>query len=58
MMIERVEREAISNLPLSFRLPEFTRAAQPGDEESDTLWDRVISICDRYGLKPREHCLA
>jgi hypothetical protein len=57
-MIERVKREAISNLPLSFRFPEFTRAAQPENEESDTLWDRVIRMCDQYGLKPREHCHA
>jgi hypothetical protein len=53
-MIDRVKRDPISNLQLSFRLPEFARATRPEDEESDTLWDRVIRMCDQYGLKPRE----
>jgi hypothetical protein len=57
-MIEKVKREAIFNLPLGFRLPEVARTAQPEDEESITLWDRVIRMCDQYDLKPREHCPA
>jgi hypothetical protein len=55
-MIEKVKREAIFNLPLGFRLPEVARTAQPEDEEAVTLWDRVIRMCDQYGLQPREHC--
>jgi hypothetical protein len=57
-MIEKVKREAIFNLPLGFRLPEVARTAQPEDEEAVTLWDRVIRMCDQYGLQPREHCPA
>lgn len=57
-MIEKVKSDAIFNLPMRFRLPEVATAAQPEDEEAVTLWDRVIRMCDQYGLKPREHCPA
>ena len=57
-MIDEVKRGPISNFQLSFRLPEFARATRPEGEEPDTLWDRVIRMCDQYGLKPREHCPA
>jgi len=58
-MIEKAKRETILNLPLGFRLPELTRAAQPEKEECcETLWDRVIRMCDQCALKPREHCHA
>ena len=55
----KVKREQIQSLPLSFRFPEFARAAvSPRDEDCETLWDRIIRMCDGYGLKPREHCPA
>lgn len=57
-MIDRVRRDPIADFQPNFRLLEFARAARPEDQESDTLWDRVIRICDQYGLKPREHCPA
>lgn len=57
-MIVKVEREATSNLKQGSQLPEFAKAGQPEEEESDTLWDRVIRTCDQYGLKPRKHCPA
>jgi hypothetical protein len=57
-MIDAAKHEAILNLSLGFRFPEFARVAPPEDEESITLWDRVIRICDQYGLKPHEHCPA
>ena len=55
-MIENAKRETISNLALRFPFPELRWAMQSNVEESDTLWDRVIRMCDRYGLNPREHC--
>jgi hypothetical protein len=50
-MIEKFKREAMFDLPLGFRLPEVARTAQPEHEEAVTLWDRVIRMCDRYGLQ-------
>jgi hypothetical protein len=58
-MKAQVKRKPISKLPLGFRFPEFARAtAEPGDQDCETLWDRVIRMCDGYDLKPREHCPA
>lgn len=54
-----VKPEPISNLLLGFQFPEFAMAAaKPEDQDCETLWDRVIRMCDGYGLKPREHCPA
>ena len=55
-MIEKPKRETISNLALRFPSPELRWAMQPNVEESETLWDQVFRVCDRYGLHPREHC--
>jgi hypothetical protein len=58
-MKAQVKREQIQSLPLGFRFPEFARAAiSPADEDCETPWDRIIRMCDGYGLKPREHCPA
>ena len=52
-MKAQVGREPISNLRMGFRFPEFPRAvAKAEDEEYESLWDRVIRMCDGYGLKP------
>jgi hypothetical protein len=57
-MIDTVRHEIISNLPMGFGLPDLGSSQVEDDLESDTLWDRVIRMCDKYGLKPREHCTA
>ena len=57
-MIEKAKRDRISNLQPIFPTPEFARVIRVEAEESDTLWDCVIRICDQYGLNPREHCPA
>ena len=52
-------KSSLANLPLNLRFPEFARAAgKPEDEDYETLWDRVIRMCDEYDLKLREHCPA
>ncbi|HZR65508.1 MAG TPA: hypothetical protein VFA85_10200 [Terriglobales bacterium] len=57
-MVDRAKRDPILNLQLDFRLPDFAWMTSREVEESETLWDRVIRMCDQYGLKPREHCPA
>lgn len=57
-MIEKAKRDRISNLQPSFPSTEFARMIRAEVEESDTLCEFVIRICDQYALNPREHCRA
>ncbi len=57
-MIDAAKHEATLNLSLGFPFPDFARMAPSEDEASFTLWDRVIRICDQYGVKPHQHCPA
>lgn len=57
-MIDTVKRDPILNLGLDFKFPDLAWMTGGEAEESETLWDRVIRMCDQYGVKPYERCPA
>jgi len=56
-MIQEVKRDTIWSVQRSVQYLELARLGGTREEEVDTLWSRVIRICDQYGLGAREHCL-
>jgi hypothetical protein len=55
VMIDQLAREPFVKSQLVLPLVQLTAPSLYGNEECDTLWNRVLRICDKYALNAQEN---
>jgi len=57
-MSARIEYQTHANLDLELPVPQLATMAVADHEDCDTLWNRVLRICDQYAVGSRNQCPA